>query len=276
MTEETNEALTIREITALSELLELEEVQKEVWGVKDREVFPALAFRPLITVGGLLLGAFFQNRIAGFVFAFPGLEQGRIILHSDMLAVRPEYRSRGLGYQLKLAQRDQALQRGINTITWTFDPLQLINANLNFAKLGVTSERYLVNFYGETSSFLHSAGTDRLWLTWALDSERVKQRLSGDSSHLVEFAQAAVIVRVTEANEPVIAIDTPLPAAAVIEIPSDINSLGSDLKVRWREATRRAFAQALGSGFKVQEFAVSKTNQRAIGQYLLVSSTERD
>jgi len=235
-----NEALIIREITALSEMLELEELQKEVWGVNDREVSSA-CISPLNHCWRPIAWSFLRKQDCWFRFRFPGLEQGRIILHSDMLAVLPEYRSRGLGYKLKLAQRDQALQRGIDTITWTFDPLQLINANLNFAKLGVTSERYLVNFYGETSSFLHSSGTDRLWLTWALNSERVRQRLSdaGDSGYATEFNQARVIVGVTDENEPMITLDIPLEAAVVIEIPSGINSLGSDLRVRWREATRR-------------------------------------
>ena len=122
-------------------------------------------------VGAVLLGAFDGGRLIGFSFAFPGFENGHLILHSDMLAVKPTYRTLGLGLQLKLGQRLYALEKGIDTITWTFDPLQALNANLNFAKLGVVSERYLVNYYGETTSFLHSTGTDRLWVTWKLQKQ---------------------------------------------------------------------------------------------------------
>jgi len=72
-------------------------------------------------------------------------------------------------------------------MTWTFDPLQSLNAHLDFAKLGVVADAYKINFYGEsTSSFLHKigTGTDRLWVTWLLDSERVsascyKQKTGG-------------------------------------------------------------------------------------------------
>ncbi|HZE70744.1 MAG TPA: GNAT family N-acetyltransferase, partial [Pyrinomonadaceae bacterium] len=158
--------IKIRDITDLAEMRAVEELQKEIWGVEDREVFPALAMRPITAVGGILIGAFDADRLVGFVFGFPGIEQGQATLHSDMLAVKAEYRSQGLGYQLKLAQREHALNKGISTITWTFDPLQAANAHLNFARLGVVADRYLVNFYGETTSFLHQAGTDRLWLTW--------------------------------------------------------------------------------------------------------------
>ena len=97
-----------------------------------------------------------------------------------MLAVRPEYRNSNLGYRLKLAQRERALASGLTRMTWTFDPLQSLNAHFNFAKLGVVSDRYEVNFYGEeTSSFLHRTGTDRLWVSWPLDSFRVTRRVEG-------------------------------------------------------------------------------------------------
>ena len=97
-----------------------------------------------------------------------------------MLAVTPSHRNLNLGYRLKLAQRDRALAQGIDRMTWTFDPLQSLNAHFNFAKLGVSAGTYKVNFYGEaTSGFLLQIGmgTDRLWVTWQLDSERVLERL---------------------------------------------------------------------------------------------------
>src|SRR5882762_7257164 len=150
-------AIVIRDLNAISELREVEELQKQVWGIEDREVFPTLALIPMIETGAVLIGAFDGDNMAGFVFGFPGLESGRAIIHSDMLAVKPAYRSLGLGYKLKLAQRERTLTKGIDTITWTFDPLQSLNAYLNVAKLGVIADRYRVNYYGETTSFLHSA-----------------------------------------------------------------------------------------------------------------------
>src|SRR5678815_3415512 len=140
----TQKAIVVREVQNLSEMMGVEQLQKEVWGVEDREILPALAMIPMREVGAVLLGAFEGVELIGFSFAFPGFENGQPILHSDMLAVKPAYRSLGLGLQLKLAQRTHALEKGIDTITWTFDPLQALNANLNFAKLGVVSDRYLV------------------------------------------------------------------------------------------------------------------------------------
>ena len=65
-----------------------------------------------------------------------------------MLAVLDEYRHLDLGAKLKHAQRERALAMGVHEMTWTFDPLQSRNAHFNFAKLGVVSETYKVDFYG--------------------------------------------------------------------------------------------------------------------------------
>src|SRR5262249_31764584 len=112
--------------------------------------------------------------------AFPSLEHGRLGLHSHTLAVRAGYADHGIGYCLKLGQRQRALARGITEITWTFDPLRSRNAHLNFAKLGVISDSYRPDFYGsQTSSSLHTNGTDRLWVKWNLDQPHVERRLAG-------------------------------------------------------------------------------------------------
>lgn len=269
-TEKVKDAIIIRDIVELAEMRELEAMQKEIWGVDDREVFPALAFRPITAVGGILMGAFVAGRMAGFVFGFLGLENDQVILHSDMLAVRSEYRSRGIGYKLKLAQRERALEKGIDRITWTFDPLQLVNANLNFSRLGVISDRYLINFYGETTSFLHSSGTDRLWLTWLLNSERVRQKLrEPTATSLIEFDRGISLVQVAQNEEPVVSANMSFSGSVLIEIPQDINSLPSDLKLRWREATRQAFTATLDSGYVVEEFFRTQREGKNIGSYLL-------
>lgn len=162
--------MDIRELRSQAELHAVEEMQKEVWQCSDLEVLPAIHMTAAREVGSILLGAFDGAELIGFVYGFPGFEHGERVIHSDMLAVRDAYRDRGVGRALKLAQREHALARGVKRITWTFDPLQARNAYLNFEKLGVTADRYLRDFYGETTSPLHAGGTDRLWVTWHLDS----------------------------------------------------------------------------------------------------------
>lgn len=267
-------AIEIREIKENSELRAVEDLQKEIWGCSDREILPSLALIPLLEIGGVLLGAFDGDDLIGFVLGFPGRENGHPILHSDMLAVKRAYRSHGLGYKLKLAQRERALAQGVDRITWTFDPLQSRNAHLNFAKLGVIADRYKTNYYGETSSFLHATGTDRLWVTWLLNSENVRQKLREPGRKAVSPAElegAAVLLQVNETGEPVTTNDDASGNAVVLEIPDDINTMlreNVDLARRWREATRQNFIRALEAGYCVVEFYRVERNGRKIGKYL--------
>lgn len=246
--------IVIRDIETLAEMHEVEELQREIWGVTDLDIFPALALRPQKEVGAILMGAFADGRMIGFVFGFPGILNGETIIHSDMLGVTSEYRSQSVGYLLKLAQRDAALALGVKKITWTFDPLQSRNAHLNFNKLGVIADRYLVNYYGETSSFLHRSGTDRLWVTWLLDRERVKTPEPGNR---------AALIRVGENGEPV--VQTSDESELIIEIPGEPNP------ELWREPTRAAFTRALDAGYIVSDFYVSDRDGKKIGAYLLTA-----
>src|SRR4029078_4539329 len=183
MTRPTSSAATtivIRDIASLEEMHEVEQLQREICGVEDLEIYPALALKPQKEVGATLIGAFAEGRMVGFVFGFPGILDGETIIHSDMLGISPAHRSNNLGYLLKQPQRDAALALGVKRITWTFDPLQSRNAHFNFSKLGVIADRYLINYYGETASFLHRAGTDRLWVSWLLDRQRASSPVNLD------------------------------------------------------------------------------------------------
>jgi predicted GNAT superfamily acetyltransferase len=196
--------MNIREIERRDELQAVEALQKEVWACSDLDVVPAVHMIAARAVGAILIGAFDATELIGFVYGFPGFEGEHRVIHSDMLAVRESWRDRGVGRALKLAQRDAALARGIDRITWTFDPLQTRNAFLNFEKLGVTADRYLPDFYGHTSSPLHASGTDRLWVTWHLrgrpphgeEAERIAVSSREEMRHAFERAFAAGLIAI--------------------------------------------------------------------------------
>jgi predicted GNAT superfamily acetyltransferase len=276
MPDSTQSTITIRDLVLAEEVYQVEELQKEVWGMNDRDVTPLTHLVAAREAGGVLIGAFDGAVLAGFAYGFVGYEQGELTLHSHMLAVKPAYRNRNLGYRLKLAQRDQALERGIERMTWTFDPLQSLNAHFNFSKLGVVSDQYKINFYGEsTSSFLHRTGTDRLWVSWLLDSRRVKDRIEGMlKSEALEFDKYWPLIRVGKDWLPHINnVDEPLAQMqAVLEIPGSIDTLQQtqpELAVTWREATRLAFSRSLAAGFIVEEFYRSSREGQQFGAYLL-------
>lgn len=275
----------IRDVGGEPEYHAIEDLQKEAWQFSDLDTVPAATLIATQHAGGIVLGAFEDMTMIGFAYAFPGFEDGHVSMHSHMLAVKPEYRNCHAGFYLKLAQRQRALEKGLDEITWTFDPLQSLNAHLNFTKLGVISNRYIPNFYGEaTSSPLHSGfGTDRLWVRWLLNSDRVKRRnsidasrgagkISGDSpdstyspysSHSKDTAVIGSALIHSNGSRPLLGDFSILSASrCAIEIPHNINALKESepkLGVEWREATRAAFLAAIDEGFFVEDFVRVET-----------------
>src|SRR5947208_16841509 len=160
-------------------------LQKEVWNFTDAELVPLRMFVVADKVGGQVMGAFEGEAMVGFALSVPGTRSGHIYLHSHMLAVRKDHRNGGLGRQLKLIQREDALARGIELIEGTFDPLEIKKAYLKIEKLGAVARRYNINQYGITSSPLQGGlPSDRLIAEWWLKSKRVESLLQNGKSPL--------------------------------------------------------------------------------------------
>ncbi len=189
------EVIAVRPLTRHIEFAEAVELQRIVWGFDDLELLPVRLFVTAVKVGGQALGAYDGDRMVGFCLAIPAIGAGgSVYLHSHMLGVLGEYRNAGVGRMLKLAQRDDALARGIDLIEWTFDPLELKNAYFNIERLGAIVRRYVLNQYGSTTSPLHGGlPTDRCVAEWWLRSARVEAAIAGKPvDHSKTAAQIAV------------------------------------------------------------------------------------
>jgi predicted GNAT superfamily acetyltransferase len=177
--------IEIRGCSTLPEYEECVRIEHVVWG--EEISLPSGMCVVAHHIGGQVIGAFDGSEMIGFALAFPGVRalhpsgqpaEGvkQIFLHSHMAAILPAYQNRGIGRRVKLAQRDDALRRGIKLIEWTFDPLQPKNAHFNLVRLGAVARRFIPNCYGITASPLHGGvPTDRLVAEWWLDSRRVRQ-----------------------------------------------------------------------------------------------------
>jgi predicted GNAT superfamily acetyltransferase len=226
--------IEVRQLTAHAQFVEAVRLQQTIWGFEDVELLPVRLFVVASKVGGHAFGAFDQGRMVGFCLAIPGLKPGgKYYLHSHMLGVLPEYRNSGIGRMLKLAQRQEALGRGIPLIEWTFDPLEIKNAYFNIERLGAVVRRYVLNQYGTTSSHLHGGlPTDRCVAEWWLSSGRVQSAIDGRP-----FERGAVDAR--------------------IAVPSDIAEIRANDAVRAREIQERIsnqFLENFGNGLTVVGF----------------------
>lgn len=222
----------------------IEDVQREVWGLPERAVVPAEQIRAIVHNGGMLLLAHDGDALVGFCYAFVGAEADRPIWCSHMLAVRPAWRSQGIGRALKLAQRQLARERGIDKITWTFDPLQTRNAYLNLHRLGARARRYLVNHYGEMDDDINRGmPTDRLLAEWSVRAD--------PPSHTA--GRQWILSASTSGGLPRpggVPADIP-EAGGLVAVPSDIAPLrAADAQVldHWRMALRSALQDAFAAG----------------------------
>src|SRR5215813_594093 len=166
--------MLIRPLREPAELQQCVELQRQVFGATDVDLFPYRSYVVLNSIGGLILGAVEEGRVVGYLSTMPAIRDGIPYWYSQVMAVLPDHWNSGLASKLKLAQRDEARKRGIHRIEWTFDPLESKNAHLNITKLGVIVRRYHVNYYGRIESRLHSGlDTDRLVAEWWIDVPRV-------------------------------------------------------------------------------------------------------
>lgn len=253
---------TIRPFSSVEDYRACVDLQEETWGEGFSERVSSAILQVGQILGGVSAGAYDESgRLVGFVFGLTGVRDGRTVHWSDMLAVRPEIRDSGLGQRLKEYQREQLLARGIDTMYWTFDPLQSRNAHLNVTKLGAIVREYRVNMYGESDSPLHRGiGTDRFVPVWLMGSERVRRRLAGARPEEHGDAPFALTGKAgTEATHPRPGLpDLDLGNDTVrVAIPYDVGSLMEDdmeLAAEWRDATRAVFQRYLSDGYEVVEF----------------------
>jgi len=201
--------IEIRQLHNREEFADAVQLQKTIWGFEDIELLPVRLFVTAEKVGGHAFGAYDGNKMIGFCFAIPGIKnvagEKKFYLHSHMLGVLPQYRNASIGRLLKLAQRTEALSRGIELMEWTFDPLEIKNAYFNIERLGAIVRRFVLNQYGTTTSKLHSGlPTDRCVAEWHLASPRVEAVLDGrEPEQFPEVARISItadIYKIRETN----------------------------------------------------------------------------
>ena len=231
----------IREVASIEEYDACIQLQRAVFGLPDLEISPRRHLIVSREAGGWTLAAFKEGELVGFVHHMAAVRGDEIFGYSHMMAVAADFQNRGVGAQLKWAQRARALSEGRDFIKWTFEPLRTRNAHFNLNRLGVVVRDYAVNFYGTdyvTNPLEKAAGatgmdSDRVFANWELNSARVKAFASGQ-----EF-------RLGKPDE-------------VIEIPDDYSTLlksdpGSARREQLR--VREEFLAALGAGLVCRAFS---------------------
>jgi predicted GNAT superfamily acetyltransferase len=247
--------IEIRRLKDPEEYRMVSDTEIKVWGLLDYSGI--VAHHVLIAAdrrGGLVLGAFEKDtgKMIGFVFGFPAISpEGKLYHYSHMTGVIPEYRYKGLGYLLKLMQRDYVLKQNIDLIAWTYDPLQSSNAKFNIGKLGIIVRKFYINYYGELRDSINfGMPTDRFEAEWWVKSKLVENKLKGllkpPSLNILTKLGADMVTKVEFTNNLPVLTSYNLDSNSklvLIEIPEDLSKLriNNELLNKWRLGLREVF-----------------------------------
>lgn len=276
----------IRLIETPEEMRLVEQIQREVWQGSETDVVPLHMLITAVHNGGLVLGAFVEEKIVGFIFGFPGLEEtpdGPRAKHcSHMLGIHPDHRDGGIGFALKRAQWQMVRHQGLDHITWTYDPLLSRNAHLNIAKLGAVCTTYRRSEYGEMRDGLNAGlPSDRFQVDWWINTRRVESRLSKRPRPTLKMTHVArsglrplytLQYRTFDLPQPPEHLPPLEERLVLAEIPNDFMELKSKdfaLARDWRFFTRELFETAFAKGYIITDFVFDGKEGMPRGLYVL-------
>lgn len=284
--------IVIRALETVEEIAQAEQIQRVAWTMSDLDIIPTHALHAMEHNGAVLLGAFEDDRLIGFVFGVLGTEDtpnridqmaaARLKMYSVIAGVLPEYQQHDIGYRLKMAQRDFALRIGIRLITWTYDPLESLNARFNIGKLGAICRHYLPNFHGDMTGINTGLPTDRFEAEWWVTQDRVAARVERKwRPEKLEsmLAGGALLVNEATINEAGLPVPPPNYVGRqsnlmLVEIPAnfqDIKRADMALARRWRMHTRDIFRDMFDSGFIVTDFVFHEDESGNPRSYYLLT-----
>ncbi len=251
--------ISFESVTTIDAFDQVVQLQAEIWGSREDAV-PTHMLITFAKEGGLVMLMLDDGVPVGFAYGFPGLtSDGQVKLASHQVGVLPQYRTQGWGYRLKLAQRELALAQGFNLMTWTFDPMQGINARLNLRKLGAVCRTYITELYGDMEDILNKGlPSDRFRVDWWLNSNHVTQHVGGHLAPNFAGYHSLPLLNPSRPGPnglrlpPAVAAPETGDPVCLVEIPDSLERLKLALPeaaLTWRLQTRQLFIHLFAAGY---------------------------
>jgi predicted GNAT superfamily acetyltransferase len=254
----------VREAVGRSELRNVCELFRGIWDENPNDpAMTPLILQVLAFAGNYVSVAEMDGQLVGACVGFYGLTDDEWELHSHIAGVTSPMRGRQVGFALKTHQRAWALDRQIERISWTFDPLIRRNATFNLCKLAVRPRQYLPDFYGALPDGINAGDeTDRLLVDWRLLDPPVVRACSGNPRETdfdgLRKAGATVGLSADAHGAPARGdVDGP---TVLVAIPDDVERLrrsDNAIATAWRHGVREVLGGLLGDGAVITGFARS-------------------
>ncbi len=231
-------------------LRDMAELLIEVWGTSQREApIPSDLLRSLSHAGCNVTAAYDDaGTLCGAAVAI--VSPGSTSMYSMIAGVAPGAADAGIGFALKQHQRAWGLAHGLDTMTWTFDPLVSRNARFNLTKLGAHASEYLPNFYGMMDDHINANDeSDRLVAVWPLTTDRTMACSEGDveALDLPDFHPDDVRQTGPDGQPVLIETDGSLWCRAPEDIV-DLRQQNPEQAASWRRCIREVLTTAFASG----------------------------
>ncbi|GAA5059627.1 putative GNAT superfamily acetyltransferase [Thermocatellispora tengchongensis] len=242
----------VRELVDLGDLQEVYRFFDSIWHfVPHDPPITVELMRAFAHTGNYVAGAYEGERLVGASAGFLAAPPGQV-LHSHVTGASI---GRGIGYALKLHQRAWALARGLDRVTWTFDPLVRRNAYFNLVKLGALPEEYLQRFYGTMGDAINGGDeSDRVLAVWRLRGARARAACQGRGA-VAEVPGGAAIGLADHDGRPVPGpVDAPV---VLVAVPRDVERLRAadpGAALAWRQAVREVLGGLMHEGARVTGF----------------------
>jgi len=273
--------IDIKLLTTTEEFEECIEIQKTTWYLDNyRDCIPTHMMKAVVEAGGALVGALHKKKVVAYAMSLPAISKEDGFYHySHIMGVHPKYQGRGIGFMIKMKQREIAQAFRVKKITWTYDPLLAKNANLNIKKIGGIARKYVVDFYGSFmggSRIVSGIPSDRFYLEWFISSKNVMQKLERNKKQDIDLnkIQRANSIEFNKRGLQKIAnIQLGLSSDLIlIEIPEDFQNIYNNnikLATEWRLKSRNIFNYYLGKDYVIIDFITFKENGKKRNYYLL-------
>ena len=265
------EQVRIKKLTTSSELGEVQRLNAEIWG---SQAIPSHQLLATVHNGGLILGAYLEERLVGFNYCFVGFNEGQIHLHSHLIGVEKPYREQGIGELLKHAQQEYAKENNFKLVRWLFDPLESRMANLSFSKLNTISHHYENDYYGALEDdFNEGLPSDRIVVEWWIERNHVDDcldELEEDAEEIVPWSLTVAGLPVLDTEGTFKADQTFYKDAYLLAIPQYLQKMKVEsprLAEDWRYKVRTILTTLFEQGYAIVRV---KKHEEYVHFYLLV------
>lgn len=233
------------------------DVLSAVWSSQGTQIIDPAMLVAIAHAGNLVTVAMQEGKPVGAAAGFcgpPGTP-----FHSHIVGLVETATGRGLGRAIKLYQRAWCLEHGIDTMTWTYDPLVARNAFFNLRRLGARAVSYYPEFYGVMTDAINAGQrSDRMFVRWDLTAT---PPMPGAADPALQLDDAHVVVAHVEGEPPSLTPPDAAASVALVGVPPDIESMrrnDPELGQRWRQVTGDALGGLLADGWTVADFTRSR------------------